>query len=75
VSFINILKNNIKESTDKISAPSLIKTVDHDVYLQRMDTCKSCEYLFEKTNTCKKCGCFMSLKAKLDTASCPIGKW
>lgn len=40
----------------------------------RLDTCKSCEQ-FSITRQCKKCGCFMDIKAKLEKASCPLGKW
>jgi len=24
---------------------------------------------------CKKCGCFMAIKTKLQAATCPLGKW
>jgi hypothetical protein len=52
-----------------------IKDVEKEVYEKRMDLCKSCEFLFKPTTQCKKCGCFMNLKAKLPHAKCPIGKW
>jgi hypothetical protein len=42
---------------------------------RRMDICRSCEFFRVKTETCKKCGCFMKLKTKLERAHCPIGKW
>lgn len=45
------------------------------VYKERLDICKSCEYYFKPTGTCKKCGCFMRVKAKLSTLSCPIKRW
>jgi hypothetical protein len=41
----------------------------------RYDICKSCPELIKLTSQCKKCGCIMSLKTKLEMASCPIGKW
>lgn len=41
----------------------------------RYDICKSCEWLFTPTNSCKKCGCFMALKTYMPNQSCPIGKW
>lgn len=40
----------------------------------RIDICNSCEH-FSATRQCKKCGCFMDIKAKLEQASCPLGKW
>ena len=54
---------------------SFIKLIDTSTYQSRISTCKSCEYLFKLTNTCKKCGCFMSVKAKLTTSNCPMNKW
>ena len=48
---------------------------DAEIASARLDVCNGCEFLFKKTNTCKKCGCFMTLKVKLENASCPIGKW
>jgi len=41
----------------------------------RLEICKSCEWFRQRTETCRKCGCFMKLKTKLEAAKCPIGKW
>ena len=41
----------------------------------RLEICKACPAYRPKTNTCKKCGCFMKLKTQLQNAKCPIGKW
>jgi hypothetical protein len=41
----------------------------------RLDICKTCPELFTLTNTCKQCGCFMSIKTRIYSASCPLGKW
>lgn len=41
----------------------------------RMQICDSCEDFNSKTTQCRKCGCFMSAKTRLKTASCPVGKW
>lgn len=46
-----------------------------DLAKRRLDICKSCEWYRPKSNTCKKCGCFMKLKTQLKDAKCPIGKW
>lgn len=50
------------------------KTTEEKAEL-RYDICKSCPELIKLTSQCKKCGCIMSLKTKLEMASCPIGKW
>lgn len=42
---------------------------------RRYDLCQSCPEFIKLTSQCKKCGCIMSLKTKLEKATCPIGKW
>jgi hypothetical protein len=51
------------------------KKTSEDIYNNRMDICNNCEYLINMTKTCMKCGCFMTIKTKIDNAYCPIGKW
>jgi ribosomal protein L40E len=41
----------------------------------RFSICKTCPAFRPKSETCRKCGCFMKLKTKLEQATCPIGKW
>jgi len=48
---------------------------DQDIIDKRWSECEKCEFLLKPTNNCKKCGCFMNVKTKVATASCPIGKW
>jgi len=42
---------------------------------QRLEICKGCPEFMQLTTQCKKCGCVMSLKTRLEAAHCPIGKW
>ncbi len=42
---------------------------------ERFRICKDCPELIKATKQCKKCGCFMAVKTKLQSATCPIGKW
>jgi hypothetical protein len=42
---------------------------------QRYDVCLSCPELIKATKQCKKCGCFMAAKTKLQAATCPLSKW
>jgi hypothetical protein len=42
---------------------------------RRMSICVECPSLLKLTNQCKECGCVMSLKTKLEKATCPLGKW
>ena len=46
-----------------------------DLAGERLDICKGCEHFIQLTSQCKKCGCFMALKTKLEEAFCPEGKW
>lgn len=41
----------------------------------RFDICKACPEFIPLTTQCKKCGCIMKFKTKLERASCPIEKW
>ena len=41
----------------------------------RFEICKACPELIKLTTQCRKCGCFMAAKTKLQEAVCPIGKW
>lgn len=51
------------------------KRTSEEVYKERMDICKSCEFLFTPTNQCTQCGCFMNIKTRINEAYCPLGKW
>jgi hypothetical protein len=46
-----------------------------EIAAYRLEICKGCEFFREKTQTCKKCGCFMKAKSMLLHAKCPVGKW
>jgi hypothetical protein len=41
----------------------------------RYQICKACPELIKLTTQCKKCGCLMKVKTKLQQAVCPLGKW
>ena len=51
------------------------KRSSEDLANTRLSICKKCPELIELTTQCKKCGCFMNIKTKLEMAKCPIGKW
>jgi hypothetical protein len=46
-----------------------------DLVNSRLKICRGCEFFRPKTETCRKCGCFMKLKTMLENAKCPIDKW
>lgn len=41
----------------------------------RLNKCNRCEYIHMDKKTCNLCGCFIVAKTKLETESCPAGKW
>jgi rRNA maturation endonuclease Nob1 len=49
--------------------------VDKEKSFERLAICNGCEHLFKPTWTCKECGCFMKVKARLSFTECPIGLW
>lgn len=49
--------------------------VPDNVYKDRIAICKSCVYYFKPTGTCKDCGCFMKIKARLAPMECSQKKW
>jgi|TARA_R110002020_G_scaffold17162_2_gene60538 hypothetical protein len=49
--------------------------VPDEVYQDRITICKSCIYYFKPTGTCKDCGCFMKIKARLAPMECGQKKW
>jgi hypothetical protein len=46
-----------------------------EVRAKRIEICNECPEFIHITKQCKKCGCFMELKTKLEEAFCPLRKW
>lgn len=46
-----------------------------NIQQERMSICQACPELLKITKQCKKCGCFMSAKTRLQYAECPMKKW
>ncbi len=41
---------------------------------KRYEICKQCDEL-SSLKFCNKCGCFMPLKVRIESVSCPVQKW
>lgn len=67
------LKEKIAEKLNGIDPHKLV--VSEEIRQERLDICKSCEFLSTKLWTCKKCGCFLHAKTKISWAECPLKKW
>jgi len=52
-----------------------IGRVKDGVLEERLSACRSCDHFIRLSGQCKKCLCFMKLKAQLPHSECPIGKW
>lgn len=42
---------------------------------ERLAICKECPELVGPLNNCRQCGCFMNIKVRIYSATCPLGKW
>lgn len=51
---------------------SFLEAEDAD---KRFSICQMCPEFVSLTTQCKKCGCVMKLKTKLEKATCPLQKW
>lgn len=49
--------------------------VGDEQYLERVNTCGTCEHYYEPLRACKRCGCIIPAKARLRFAKCPERKW
>jgi len=49
--------------------------VSKPVYIERMNECRNCVYLLKSLDVCRKCGCFVKIKALSPSMECPLGKW
>jgi hypothetical protein len=46
-----------------------------EIYKDRLSICKDCVYYFSPTGQCKRCLCFMKIKARLAPMACPEKYW
>ena len=46
-----------------------------EVYEERIEICKACVYYFKPSGTCKRCLCFMKVKARIAPMECPERYW
>lgn len=50
-----------------------LRTVDESQYEARLQICNACPQ--RRHDTCTRCGCRLSLKARGRAFVCPLGKW
>lgn len=44
-------------------------------YSFRRELCQGCPKFSKHILVCRECSCYMPMKARLERARCPIGKW
>ena len=44
-------------------------------YGARIAVCQTCEKYMKTFRVCGLCGCFLPVKARLDSQVCKLGKW
>lgn len=49
--------------------------VDRKIVKERLQVCSTCPNFNKFLNRCNVCKCFLNLKALLEKAKCPEGKW
>lgn len=49
--------------------------VSKAIYMQRLNECSKCVYSLKALDICRKCGCFVKIKALSPSMECPLGKW
>ena len=75
---LNCKRCLVRESADKSLSGRIEETIraippgertDGELYEKRLAECKSCEWLF--TGICRKCGCFVEVRAARENDPCP----
>jgi len=49
--------------------------VPNEIYEDRIAICKNCVYYSKTLGQCKRCLCFMKIKARIAPMECPQGYW
>ncbi len=68
------MAKNLAVSTAKHVANGM-QNITPEKQKERLDICSTCPFLVEDGSRCAKCGCFLEVKTKWASSSCPIGKW
>lgn len=78
MNFIDKIRNRIETvRLNTIEAAGGLAKLKASGELQaaRLEICNSCEFLFQPTSQCTKCGCFVTIKSAINQARCPLNKW
>lgn len=73
--FLDRLKSRVAEVAEQNYEKVKHLIAPEEVQEERIAVCQTCEYYFKPTGQCKKCGCFVKIKASLAPFACPVNKW
>lgn len=82
--FKNLFKESVKISKSlSSSASKAAKAIAENKQIispkldaqKRLDICNKCPSLDKTGGRCGECGCFVTIKVKMDFESCPLRKW
>lgn len=62
-------KVTYQQIMDYVATLDRAELVDDDVYEQRISKCKKCDFLI--SGMCRKCGCYVEVRARLNNQACP----
>jgi len=68
----NFLKSSKEELTSIYNGTESLTEKEKE---KRLEICRSCNFFDQRSNRCKKCGCYMPIKTTWRSQKCPIGKW
>ena len=72
-STMEMAKNFVKSAAKHVQ--SGMKNVTEEKQAERLKICSECPFIVENGSRCGKCGCFLQVKTKWESSTCPIGKW
>jgi len=82
--FKNLFKESVKvsKSLSSTAAKAVKAVVDNKQIIspklnaqKRLDICNKCPSLDKSGGRCSECGCFVTIKVKMDFEQCPLQKW
>lgn len=63
----------IESALDKLRKMKYLKICEQKEYEERLVICKACEYA-DKNGVCMSCGCYVQIRAFVQTNKCPLGR-
>jgi hypothetical protein len=70
---VNAVKAGVRVARAVVRREKVI--VSQDEQDRRLAICQACSFFDAKQFRCRKCGCGLSLKARISSEKCPIDKW